>query len=158
MKKWTAWFSELAFCLQQVQNTLWNKILHRVNLKGQAVFLFPLNPTSESLSGHCSAVTAPMAHLVAHVTKSGQEWLWAWFHSKRNEDVERMSRKKTGKSAAVNCLNWSTTEVCSHTRKTLKLQPLQVTENFLRGGALLETLRTCYRWYIYILQQISKRG
>lgn len=74
MKIWTAWFSELAFCLQQVKNTLWNKILHRVSLKGQAVFLFPLNATSESHNGHCSAGTAPMAHLMARVTKSRQEW------------------------------------------------------------------------------------
>lgn len=137
MKIWTAWFSELAFCLQQVKNTLWNKILHRVSLKGQAVFLFPLNGTSESLNGHCSAVTTPMAHPMACVTKSRQEWFWVWFHSQRNEGVERMSRKKKGKCAAGKCLNWSTTAVCSHTRKTLKLQLLQVTEDLLRGGALL---------------------
>lgn len=156
MKKWTAWFSKLAFCLQQVKNTLWNKILHRVSLKGQAVFLFPLNATSESLNGHCSAVTTPMAHLEARVTKSRQEWFW--FHSQRNEGVERMSRKKRGRCAAVECLNWSPTAVCSHTRKTLKLQLLQVTEDFPRGGALLQTLGTHYRRYRhYSLQERLKQ-
>lgn len=143
MKIWTAWFSELAFCLQQVKNTLWNKILHRVSLKGQAVFLFPLNATSESHNGHCSAGTAPMAHLMARVTKSRQEWFEYDFIPK-----EMKVWKECPGRREESVLQWNVwTEALLQGAQTLKLQLLQVTEDFLWGGALLQTLGTHYRRY-----------